>query len=94
LNTWREDCAEEAQRDKTSEGSVELFQEGIERVQGVHQGELCFELCEKRSVQEKTLTEFLNTLDEDLCKECTRKTLGGSVERLPSEGQSERKECA
>jgi len=63
-------------------------------VQGVHRGELYFELCEKQSVQEKTHTKLLNTLDEDLCKECTRKTLGGSVERLSSECQSERKECA
>jgi hypothetical protein len=32
-----------------------------------------------KSIQ--TLTEFLNTLEEDLCKEYTRPTLGWSVER-------------
>jgi hypothetical protein len=32
-----------------------------------------------RSIQ--TLTELLNTLEEDLCKEYTKPTLGQSVER-------------
>jgi hypothetical protein len=31
---------------------------------------------------------LLNTLEEDLCKECTRPTLRRSVERQPIEGQS------
>jgi hypothetical protein len=31
-------------------------------------------------------TESLNTLEEDLCKECTRPTLRRSVERHPFEG--------
>jgi hypothetical protein len=31
-------------------------------------------------------TELLNTLEEDLCKECTRPTLRRSVERQPVEG--------
>jgi hypothetical protein len=49
---------------------------------------------EKREVsEEKTLTELLNTLEEDLCKECTRLTLRQSVERQPVEGQSKHKEC-
>jgi hypothetical protein len=37
--------------------------------------------------------ELLNTLEEDLCKECTRPTLEQNVERQPSEGWSKCKEC-
>jgi hypothetical protein len=33
-------------------------------------------------------TKLLNTLEEDLCKECTRPTLRRSVERQPVEGRS------
>jgi hypothetical protein len=49
-------------RDIINENFVELCQEGIEKVQGVHKRELCFEFREKRSVKENTLTELLNTL--------------------------------
>jgi hypothetical protein len=44
------------------EDSVKLCQVGIEHVQGVHEGELCFKFRDKRGVKEKTLTELLNTL--------------------------------
>jgi hypothetical protein len=44
------------------EDSVKLCQVGIERVQGVHKENSCFEFRDKRSVKEKTLTELLNTL--------------------------------
>jgi hypothetical protein len=43
--------------------------------------------------ERKGETELLNTLEEDLCKECTKPTLRQSVERKPSEGYSKRKEC-
>jgi hypothetical protein len=48
-------------RNRTTEGSVKLCQEGIERVHRVHQRTL-FRVLRKRSVEEKTLTELLNTL--------------------------------
>jgi hypothetical protein len=38
-------------------------------------------------------TKLMNTLEEYLCKECTRPTLRRSVERQPVEGQSKHKEC-
>ena len=44
-----------------AEDSMELCQEGIEPVQGVHKVNSISNY-EKRSVKEKTLTELLNTL--------------------------------
>jgi hypothetical protein len=41
------------------------------------------ETFEVRAVEAQGETNFLNTLEEDLCKECTRKTLIRSVERQP-----------
>jgi hypothetical protein len=38
---------------RITEDSVKLCQEGIERVQRVHEEELCFEFRDKRSVEEK-----------------------------------------
>jgi hypothetical protein len=120
-----EDCAEEGtERDKITEDSVKLCQEGIERVQRVHKKnsissseirevsrrktltELLNTLQAQQGVLEWKLprghlhlfegqkgqrplrssqlklkeTELLNTLEEDLCKECTRPTLRQSVE--------------
>jgi hypothetical protein len=46
---------------KIVEDFVELCQEGIEQVQGVHK-ENSVSSSKKRSVKEKTLTELLNTL--------------------------------
>jgi hypothetical protein len=56
---------------KIVEDFVELCQEGIEQVQGVHKRTL-FRVQREEKCQGKTLTEYLNTLEEDLCKECTR----------------------
>jgi hypothetical protein len=43
--------------------------------------------------EQKEETELLNTLEEDLCKVCTKPTLRQSVERQPFEGYSKIKEC-
>jgi hypothetical protein len=50
------------QRDRITEDSVKLCQEGIERVLKGAQEELYFEFRDKGSVQKKTLMESLNTL--------------------------------
>jgi hypothetical protein len=49
-------------RNRTTEGSVELCQEGIERVQVCTGGTLFRVLRRRRSVTGKTLTELQNTL--------------------------------
>jgi hypothetical protein len=48
-----------AQRDKIEEDFVELCQEGIEQVQGVHKRNSVLSSVRRRSVKEKTLTELL-----------------------------------
>jgi hypothetical protein len=84
LNTLEEKLCRESIERKKFMKFCRAFQVGIKCKSAQKNSSSSSEIREVS--EEKTLTKLLNTLEEDLCKECTRPTLRRSVERQPVKG--------